>query len=176
MQNMNLYQLKNNNKNSSTENKALSKGFKNVDNGTSTLNLENLENVNVLENMNIVDENNDNYSNLKKNNSSYLTILNEEVSTLTKINNEGSIVKVKSDINSLLQDNSNINSDPRLIVANFPYLKNTNFDNNENILPITNATNVDSETLVNGNSALSLVNLQNNIILAYNDEFFFFEQ
>jgi hypothetical protein len=48
-----------------------------------------------------------------------------------------------------------------------------NLDNNAIFLPISNVTNIESDNCLQDNSAITLVNLQGNLILATDDFFFF---
>ena len=83
------------------------------------------------------------------------------------VNEESAQAEIEKD-HLPLDDVENEQYNLALMFANFPYLENANLDDN-------NATNIEREIFLQDNSALTLVDLQGNLILA-TDDFFFFQQ
>ena len=86
------------------------------------------------------------------------------IATESKHDNDSSLINVGFESELVEID--------KLILANFPYLENTSV---ETILPTSIVTNIEREILLQDNSALTIVNVQGNLLLAYTDEFFFLQ-
>jgi hypothetical protein len=121
----------------------------------------------------------DNISSLTNSNSLSENILHDNFTLAVEKKNLKQISDCKNNINddkTLINDRENSDSEiskVNLKISRFPYLENTNV---ETILSTSIATNIESESVLQDNSALTLLNVQDNLsLLADGDEFFFIQ-
>lgn len=140
---------------------------------------ENLKSNMTLKNSHFIPENLNKYRVKDK---STLAIEKEEIHLVNSINNFDCINNNDDDDNDKTPRKNNVDTELtkfeisntlQLNISRFPYLENTK---NETILPTSIVTNIEDESLLQENTALTLVDAQNNLILAYKDEFFFLKQ